>query len=272
VINVTDMRRVLADRGILLTKSLGQNFLHDANQLRRIADAAQIAPTDSILEIGPGMGPLTEILLERAGHVFAIEMDRRFVQLLQETIQNPKLELLHADALDIVRDKTRDWSNWKLVANLPYSVASPILVELAENPNAPKSMTVTLQLEVAKRIQSNAGDEDYGVLTLLLQVRYEPRAFLRIPAECFFPAPEVDSACISLQRREMPLLSNKLLPKFKQIVKKAFSERRKMMMKLLKQEWPAESVIAAFEKIGLSPQIRAERVSLAEFVRLTSEL
>jgi 16S rRNA (adenine1518-N6/adenine1519-N6)-dimethyltransferase len=268
--NLSEMRRVLADRGIQLTKSLGQNFLHDANQLRRIADAAKIEATDSILEIGPGLGPLTEVLLERAGHVLAIEMDQRLVRYLESHFDNPKLELIHADALGIVRDKTRDWSNWKLVANLPYSVASPILVELAENPNAPKSLTATLQLEVAKRLQAAADDDDYGILTLLIQVRYEPRELFKIPGECFFPAPEVDSACITLIRRETPLVDAENLKKFKRIVKKAFSERRKMMLKLLKQEWDAELLTAAFETIGLSPQIRAEKVSLGQFVQLTN--
>jgi 16S rRNA (adenine1518-N6/adenine1519-N6)-dimethyltransferase len=178
--------------------------------------------------------------------------------------------LIHADALQIVRDKSRDWSHWKLVANLPYSVASPILVELADNPRAPASITVTLQIEVAQRIQAKAGHADYGLLSLLLQVRYEPVSFFKIPASSFFPAPDVDSACITLHLRREPLLPADLLPKFKRIVKKAFSERRKMMMKLLKQEWPAEKLADAFAQIGLSPQIRAEAVTLEQFVRLTS--
>jgi 16S rRNA (adenine1518-N6/adenine1519-N6)-dimethyltransferase len=264
------MRQILGERGIQLTKSLGQNFLHDGNQLRRIVDAAQLESSDNVLEIGPGLGPLTELLLQKSAHVLAIEMDRRLVSYLEDRFKDPKLELVHADGLQIVRDQSRDWSDWKLVANLPYSVASPILVELAENPRAPKSLTMTLQLEVAKRIQSKASDDDYGILSLLLQVRYEPAGFLRIPAASFFPAPDVDSACITLQLRSTPLLPIEQLPKFKRIVKKAFSERRKMMMKLLKREWPAEKLATAFEQIGLSPQIRAEAVTLEQFVRLTT--
>jgi 16S rRNA (adenine1518-N6/adenine1519-N6)-dimethyltransferase len=202
--------------------------------------------------------------------VLAIEMDQRLVDFLKQRFNDPKLELIHGDGLEIVRDQSRDWSDWKLVANLPYSVASPILVELAENPRAPKSMTVTLQIEVAQRIQSKASETDYGLLSLLLQVRYEPISFFKIPAASFFPAPDVDSACISLQLRREPLLPVELLPKFKRIVKKAFSERRKMMMKLLKQEWAAEKLAPAFERVGLSPQVRAEAVSLEQFVGLTS--
>lgn len=268
--NLSEMRKILGEREIQLTKSLGQNFLHDGNQLRRIVEAARLTPEDNVLEIGPGLGPLTELLLENSRRVLAIEMDKRLVGFLSERFKEPKLEIVHGDGLEIARDKARDWTDWKLVANLPYSVASPILVELADNPRAPKSMTVTLQIEVAERIQAKAGDADYGLLSLLLQVRYEPMGFFKIPAASFFPAPDVDSACITLELRREPLLAIEALPKFKRIVKKAFSERRKMMMKLLKREWPAEKLARAFEEVGLSAQIRAEAVTLEQFVRLTS--
>jgi 16S rRNA (adenine1518-N6/adenine1519-N6)-dimethyltransferase len=268
--NLSEMRQILGERDIQLTKSLGQNFLHDRNQLRRIVETAHLTSDDNVLEIGPGLGPLTELLLQKSARVLAIEMDQRLVAFLEQRFKDPKLQIIHADALDIVRDQSRDWSGWKLVANLPYSVASPVLVELAENLRAPKSITVTLQIEVAQRIQSKASQPDYGVLSLLLQVRYEPISFFKIPAASFFPAPDVDSACITLQLRSKPLLPVEQLPTFKRIVKKAFSERRKMMMKLLKQEWPAERLAAAFETVGLSPQIRAEAVTLEQFVRLTT--
>ena len=130
--NLSEMRDVLARRDIQLTKSLGQNFLHDANQLRRIVDAAELTKADKVLEVGPGLGPLTELLLESAGEVLAVEMDGRLVEVLRERF--PALQLLHADALKFLQQEKRDWSGWKLVSNLPYSVASPILVELAQNP------------------------------------------------------------------------------------------------------------------------------------------
>jgi 16S rRNA (adenine1518-N6/adenine1519-N6)-dimethyltransferase len=268
--NLSDMRRILGEREIQLTKSLGQTFLHDANQLRRIVEASKVTAEDNVLEIGPGLGPLTELLVEKARRVLAIEMDRRLVNFLEQRFTDSKLEIVHGDGLEVARDKSRNWSDWKLVANLPYSVASPILVELAENPRAPKSMTVTLQIEVAERIQAKAGDADYGLLSLLLQVRYEAMGFFKIPAASFFPAPDVDPACITLELRREPLLGIELLPQFKRIVKKAFSERRKMMMKLLKQEWPAEKLASAFSRFGISPQARAEAVTLEQFVRLTS--
>lgn len=267
---LTDMRALLNQRDIQLTKSLGQNFLHDKHQLQRIIDAGEVAKLDKVLEIGPGLGPLTELLLERAGEVLAIEMDVRLVAVLRERF--PPLNLLHADALEYIRREPRDWSDWKLVANLPYSVASPILVELALAPQRPKQMTVTLQLEVAQRLMAQANNDDYGVLTLLVQLDYEPRGWFKIPADCFFPTPNVDSACVNLVRREKPLLPDALRPVFVRIVKRAFSQRRKMMLKLLKAEWLAEKLQPAFTELNISPMERAEKLSLEQFVALTTLL
>lgn len=289
---LTDMRALLDKRNIQLTKSLGQNFLHDANQLRRIVDAGEVTKADKVLEIGPGLGPLTELLLERAGEVLAIEMDARLVAVLRERWsadlrigstdgvsadstepnRSSAFRLLHDDALAYIRREPRDWTDWKLVANLPYSVASPILVELALAPLRPKQMTVTLQLEVAKRLMAGADDDDYGVLTLLVQLDYAPRGWFKIPADCFFPAPNVDSACVTLVRRETPLLPDALRPVFVRIVKRAFSQRRKMMLKLLKAEWPADKLERAFTELNISPMERAEKLSLEQFVELTLRL
>jgi len=290
----TEMRSLLAKRGIQLTRSLGQNFLHDQNQLRRIVEAAELSPSDKILEIGPGLGPLTELLLEKAGEVLAIEMDGRLVDFLRERFgteeQNAELlagalknqaaasnegaafHLIHADALEFLRREPRDWGDWKLVANLPYSVASPILVELAQSSRRPERMVTTLQLEVAQRLMARADDDDYGVLTLLVQLDYEPRDSFKIPADCFFPAPNVDSMCVVLQRRTRPLLADGQRAAFVKIVKRAFSQRRKMMLKLLKQDWAVDKLAAAFAELKISPQERAEKLSLEQFVALTKIL
>ncbi len=273
---LSDMREILAKRDIQLTKSLGQNFLHDARQLEHIVATAELTPSDKILEIGPGLGPLTELLLAKASHVLAIEKDTRLVEVLRERFSNPHsnphFELLHADALDFLRREARDWSDWKLVANLPYSVASPILVGLAAGSRAPKMIVVTLQLEVAQRLMARADDDDYGILTLLVQLDFAPREWFKIPAGCFFPSPDVDSACVVLDRRAEPLLPEKLRAGFVKIVKRAFSQRRKMMLKLLKQDWPKEQLEAVFAELSISPQERAEKLSLEQFVELTKKL
>jgi 16S rRNA (adenine1518-N6/adenine1519-N6)-dimethyltransferase len=322
---LSDMRRLLEAGDIRLTKSLGQNFLHDRNQLRRIVGAAELTRADKVLEVGPGLGPLTERLVAEAGEVWAIEKDPRLVEFLcrhfadalnsyrQESdvsarilskrpltpplspsdgervvedrmrgcpgptglkpsaspARRPVLRLIHADALKFLRDGPRDWRDWKLVANLPYSVASPILVELAQALHPPERMVVTLQLEVAQRLMASAGAEDYGILTLLLQLRYEPRCCFKIPANCFFPAPKVDSACVTLLRRDEPLLNLAEAATFTRIVKRSFSQRRKMMLKLLKEDWPAEALRSGFAEAGLSDSARAESVTLDQFVTLT---
>jgi 16S rRNA (adenine1518-N6/adenine1519-N6)-dimethyltransferase len=275
----SEMRELLDRRDIQLTKSLGQNFLHDPHQLARIADAAELTPTDQVLEIGPGLGPLTELLLAKAGKVLAIEKDGRLVDVLRERFASDlagqvpsapaKLELLHADALELLKQEPRDWRDWKLVANLPYSVASPIMVEFAAGPRAPQMLVATLQLEVAKRLMAQADDDDYGVLTLLVQIDFKPRGWFKIPPGCFFPSPDVDSACVCLVRREPSLLPENLRKPFMRLVKLSFSQRRKMMLKLLKQDWPKEKLAAAFAKLSISPQERAEKLSLEQFVALT---
>jgi 16S rRNA (adenine1518-N6/adenine1519-N6)-dimethyltransferase len=272
---LSEMRELLAARGIRLTKSLGQNFLHDGNQLRRIIEAAALTRNDKVLEIGPGLGPLTELLLENAGELLAIEKDARLVAFLRERlnskfkIQNSNFELLHADALKFLENETRDWCDWKLVANLPYSVASPILVELACGPCAPKKIVATLQQEVAQRLMAKVGDKDYGVLTLLVQLDYEPHGSFKIPKSCFFPEPDVDSTCVVLDRRITQLLPENERETFVKIVKRAFSQRRKMILKLLKADWSQEKLTRAFVELKISPQERAEKLSLEQFVELT---
>ena len=265
---LSEMRQLLTQHGIQLTKSLGQNFLHDNNQLRRIVTLAELQPVDAILEIGPGLGPLTDCLLP-AARVVAVEKDHRLMPLLQERFHDAKnLELVQADALTYIPG--RDWHDWKLVSNLPYSVASPLLVELAQTHRRPQMLVATLQLEVARRLMARAGTPDYGLLTLLVQLHYEPVEQFRIPSACFFPEPDVDSACIKLVRRETPIAASEHA--FVKVVKRGFSQRRKMMLKLLKQDWPGESLISAFRQLGISEQARAEQLDLQTFARLSEIL
>ncbi|HZL42047.1 MAG TPA: 16S rRNA (adenine(1518)-N(6)/adenine(1519)-N(6))-dimethyltransferase RsmA [Verrucomicrobiae bacterium] len=286
---LSELRALLTREGIQLTKSLGQNFLHDANQLRRIIEAARLTKQDKVLEVGPGLGALTEYLLEAAGAVLAIEKDARLAKVLlsrfdaeeldslpcvdkDSTSGRPRLQLLCADALQCLKRQPRDWSGWKLVANLPYSVASPILAELACGARAPEKMVATLQLEVAKRLVAEPGNRDYGILTLLVQLDFAPHGWFKIPPGCFFPEPEVDSACVSLWRRPQPIIAEAQREVFKTIVKQAFSQRRKMMLKLLKEHWAQNALADAFKSAGLEPQVRAEQASLGQFVQLAQML
>jgi 16S rRNA (adenine1518-N6/adenine1519-N6)-dimethyltransferase len=275
-VTLSEIRNILAERGIVLTKSLGQNFLHDANQLRRIADFGEVGADDQILEIGPGLGPLTSELVARASGVLAIEKDKRLCEFLEQHFAEPiaagRLQLKHADALDVARDSSQDWSRWKLVSNLPYSVASPLLVELAQAPRSPERLVATLQLEVAERILAGPGDGDYGLLTVLIQANYQPRGMFKIAASCFFPEPDVGSACVRLIRRPVLPVPPEALRTFTRVVKRSFSQRRKMMLKLLRSEWPEEALLHAFKETGIRTTERAEKVSVDQFVQLAALL
>ena len=273
-VTLSEMRRELDRHGLQLTKSLGQNFLHDGNQLRKIAAAAELVPADRVLEIGPGLGPLTSVLLD-AGitELLAIEKDARLIPLLQlRFTHEQRLTLLPADALEWLRGSGRDWQGWKLVANLPYSVGSPLLVEIALSEHPPGRLTVTLQLEVVQRILAEVDTSEYGILTLLLRLHYVPGDWFKIPRDCFFPAPDVDSACVSLLRRSEPLVPPELTGRFVRIVKLALSQRRKMMFKLLKQEWPVDLLTTAFGLASIALTERAEKVSPEQFAVLTRAL
>ena len=271
---LNEMREILESSELRLTKSLGQNFLHDANQLRRIVESGELDASDSVLEIGPGLGPLTELLLAECGNVLAIEKDGRLVEILKRRFEGVShLELLHADALDYLKKgKDHDWRDWKLVANLPYSVGSPILVELALNPRRPARMVATLQLEVVQRIRATPGQKEYGLLSLLLQLGYVPAGSFKVPAACFFPRPDVASACVTLIRRPVPLLLPEKISDFTRLVKVGFSQRRKVMLKLLRSLWSEDRLGVAYETAGIQPQARAETVTLEQFVQLTEIL
>jgi 16S rRNA (adenine1518-N6/adenine1519-N6)-dimethyltransferase len=270
---LSEMRELLGSRGIQLTKSLGQNFLHDQNQIQKIIAFGGVGPGDKVLEIGPGLGPLTESLLRAGAHVLAIEMDARLCNVLRDRFTaDSNFDLLHADALQFLKTTKRDWTGWKLISNLPYSVGSPILVELALAAHPPQIIVATLQLEVVQRIAASTDGDHYGQLSLFMQLRYEPREWFKIPSGSFFPPPDVDSACVLLCRRERELIEPALVPLFQRVVKLAFSERRKMMAKLLKRQWPAQRIDAALKNLEIAPQARAETVSLDQFVGLTKLL
>jgi len=268
------MRRVLDVHGLQLSKSLGQNFLHDGNQLRRIIQAAELTSDDRILEIGPGLGPLTHELLQAGvAEVLAIEKDARLIPLLKDRFQSDeRLNLQHADALEVVRSEARDWTGWKLVANLPYSVGSPIIVELSLTPTPPERLVITLQWEVIQRLLAQPDTDHYGILTLLLALSFEPGDWFKIPRDCFFPVPDVDSACVVLRRRPTPLVPREQAPLFRRLVKLAFSQRRKMMFKLLKQQWPVDRLTTAFAQADIALTQRAEKVTPAQFATLVAFL
>jgi len=271
--NRNEMRSTLDEESVRLSKALGQNLLHDQNVLRRIAKAADLQPADQALEIGPGLGALTEHLLPAVDQLTAIEKDKRLHAHLRERFaDDDKLRLIHADALKYFQNQEIDWSGWKLVSNLPYNVASPLLVDLAAMPRGPERLVVTVQWEVGQRLAAQHATRDYSKLTLLVGCRYIVKEIFKISPHCFFPEPRVDSACLTLDRRPEPLYPEALHKPFTTVVKRAFSQRRKMMRKNLKGGWPEDKLDAAMTAAGLDSKIRAEKVTLEQFVALTQEL
>lgn len=268
-----DIRRLLDQHGVQLTKSLGQCFLHDQNVVERIVDLGEVKDGEKILEVGPGLGPLTERLIARGGEVTVVEIDQRLVPVLRDRFSDVAgFELISDDAMVCVAESETDWRDWKMVANLPYSIGSPLLVELSRPGFGPKLMAVTLQKEVVERMASKPGTKSYGILTVLITVSYEVGDWFTVPPGCFFPEPRVDSASVALHRREKPLVSEEHFPTFKKLVKLGFSQRRKMMMKLLKQNWSPEVLEPAFEKAGVDFKARAETVTVEQFVQMTEAL
>ena len=267
---LSEMRRWIDGKGLQLTKSLGQNFLHDGNQLRRIVAAAELGPGDRILEIGPGLGPLTELLVATGLPVLAVEKDARLIPILEERFPGKEsLSVLHRDALDWLQEEPSDWEEWKLVANLPYSVGSPILVELALAARPPRRMVATLQWEVVQRLAAAPDTDAYGLLTVLVGLQFQSAGSFKVPKDCFFPAPDVESACITLVRRPEPLLPPGLIPLYADIVKTAFGQRRKMLRKLLRSRWSDATLTAALTAAGIPETARAETVDVGGWVRLT---
>jgi 16S rRNA (adenine1518-N6/adenine1519-N6)-dimethyltransferase len=253
-------------------KSLGQNFLKDPHYLRRIAAAAQVGPLDQVLEIGPGLGHLTRVLLERAKNVLAIEVDDRLIPILQNefsSVQN--FELLHADALEYDFGILK--GRWKVVANLPYYISTPIIQRLIAHRAKFISLTLMLQKEVAERLAAPPGGKEYGYLSVLVQYNAIPRIEFKVPPGAFTPQPEVDSVVLTLLMRAQPAVAVRDEEFFIRVIKAAFSQRRKTLRNALKQlEIEQEKMDAVKSETGIDLGRRAETLTVEEFGRLADYL
>jgi 16S rRNA (adenine1518-N6/adenine1519-N6)-dimethyltransferase len=253
-------------------KSLGQNFLTDPHYLRRIADAAQVSAGGQVLEIGPGLGHLTRELVVRAGKLVVIELDERLIPRLREEFSSsPNIEIVHADAL------TYDYGSltgtWKVVANLPYYISTPILQRLIGHRDRFTTLTLMLQKEVAERIAASPGGKEYGFLSVLVQYSASPHMEFIVPAGAFSPRPKVDSAVVTLTMRvhREPIAADESF--FVRVIKAAFSQRRKTLRNSLSQLGYPRGVMDAIRSgTGIDLGRRAETLSVAEFVHLADFL
>jgi len=246
-------------------KSLGQHFLVDPFIIERIIKAAQLKPEDFVVEIGPGPGKLTRMLSEKFRRVIAIELDDRLYAKLQTELAGcENLELVHGDALEYPYEIL---SEFTVVANIPYYITTPIIFRLLNSRKNLRSMTLTVQKEVAERIVAGPGGKDYGVLSIMIQYYAVPTLQFVIPREAFRPVPKVDSAVVHIKILEKPSVDVGDERLFFKLVKTAFSQRRKMLSNSLKnirsdiKEWLTEA--------GIDPQRRPETLSIEEFARLS---
>ena len=269
---------VLQKYGFVFQKRFGQNFLIDTHVLERIIEASEITKDDFVLEIGPGIGTMTQYLAEAAREVTAVEIDDALIPILKDTLKEwDNVTVLHGDILKTDIRKIADEKNQgrpiKVVANLPYYITTPIIMGLFESHVPVDSITVMVQKEVADRMQTGPGSKDYGALSLAVQYYAEPKIVANGPPNCFMPRPKVGSAVIRLTRHQNPpvtTLDEKLMFR---LIRASFNQRRKTLSNSLKnsQELPysKEEVEAAITECGLPLNIRGEALTLEQFARLS---
>lgn len=272
---------VLQRYGFNFQKKYGQNFLIDTHVLDKIIGAAQIGPDDFVLEIGPGIGTMTQYLACAARKVVAVEIDKALIPILEDTLSDyDNARVINNDVLKVDIAKLAEEENGgkpiKVVANLPYYITTPIIMGLFENHVPIKSITVMVQKEVADRMQVGPGTKDYGALSLAVQYYAKPYIVANVPPNCFMPRPKVGSAVIRLERYEEPPVKVKDEKLMFRIIRASFNQRRKTLANGLKNsaelDYTKEEIEAAIETLGRGASIRGEALTLEEFAKLADFL
>lgn len=275
--NSQKTKDILRSHNMSAKKKYGQNFLIDRNILKGIVSAAEITKEDNVLEIGPGLGTLTQYLCEAAGSVIAIEIDKDLIPVLEETLSVYRnVKIINEDVLKIDIKSLFDGKPFKVVANLPYYITTPIVMKLLEQEVPYESITIMVQKEVAERMQATPGTKDYGALSLAVQYYTEANICEYVSPDCFIPQPKVGSAVINLKaHKSNPVTVNDTKILFK-IIRAAFNQRRKTLTNSIKNapdlNYSTEEVINALCKMSKSEKIRGEELNLQEFAELTNLL
>ena len=272
---------VLNKYGFTFQKKFGQNFLIDERVLEKIISAAEVNKDDFVLEIGPGIGTMTQYLAENAREVMAVEIDKNLIPILSDTLSAyDNVSILNADILKVDIAKIVEEKNGgkpvKVVANLPYYITTPIIMGLFESHVPIDSITVMVQKEVADRMQVGPGTKDYGALSLAVQYYAKPYIVANVPPNCFMPRPKVGSAVIRLERYEEPPVKVKDEKLMFRIIRASFNQRRKTLANGLKNsaelDYTKEEIEAAIEALGRGASIRGEALTLEEFAKLADFL
>ena len=272
---------VLQKYNFSFQKKFGQNFLIDTHVLDKIIQSANITKDDMVLEIGPGIGTMTQYLAQAAGKVIAVEIDKNLIPILEDTLSGyDNVRVINEDVLKLDLKKLADEENngkpVKVVANLPYYITTPIIMGLFENEVPVESITVMVQKEVADRMQTGPGNKDYGALSLAVQYYAEPYIVANVPCNCFMPRPNVDSAVIRLTRYEEPPVQVKDEKMLFKIIRASFNQRRKTLQNGLNNSselnFTKDQIAAAIAEAGFSPSVRGEALTLEQFAKLTDIL
>lgn len=262
-------------------KKFGQNFLIDGHVLDKIIAGADVNKEDMVLEIGPGIGTMTQYLAEAAGAVVAVEIDRNLMPILEETLSDyDNVTVLQADVLSLdlnqLVQERHHGRPIKVVANLPYYITTPIIMALFEQHVPIDNMTVMVQKEVAARMKAGPGTKDYGALSLAVQYYAEPYIVANVPCNCFMPRPNVDSAVIRLKKYDQPPVAVKDEALMFKMIRASFNQRRKTLVNGLNNSpeltFTKEQITDAIEKAGLAPSVRGEALTLEQFAELANIL
>ena len=260
-------------------KRFGQNFLIDAHVLEKIVSAAGITKDDCVLEIGPGIGTMTQYLAESAGQVIAVEIDTNLLPILTDTLKDySNVKVINQDILKVdINELVKEYNNGrpiKVVANLPYYITTPIIMGLFESNVPIDNITVMVQKEVADRMQVGPGSKDYGALSLAVQYYASPYIVANVPPNCFIPRPNVSSAVIRLTRYQEPPVQVKDPKLMFKLIRASFNQRRKTLQNGLNNSpeisFSKEEITKAIESLGVSPSVRGEALSLEQFAQLAN--
>ena len=260
-------------------KRFGQNFLIDAHVLEKIVSAAGITKDDCVLEIGPGIGTMTQYLAESAGQVIAVEIDTNLLPILADTLKDySNVKVINQDILKVdINELVKEYNNGrpiKVVANLPYYITTPIIMGLFESNVPIDNITVMVQKEVADRMQVGPGSKDYGAMSLAVQYYASPYIVANVPPNCFIPRPNVGSAVIRLTRYQEPPVQVKDPKLMFKLIRASFNQRRKTLQNGLNNSpeisFSKEEITKAIESLGVSPSVRGEALSLEQFAQLAN--
>lgn len=271
-------KEIINKYGFAFQKKFGQNFLTDEGVVDKIVREAGVTADDVVLEIGPGIGTMTQVLCEHARFVIAVEIDTNLIEILSETLSEyTNVCVINEDILKVditaLSEKYNDGKPLKVVANLPYYITTPIVMGLLEGSAPVDSITVMVQKEVADRMQVGPGTKDYGALSLAVQYYSKPKVVLNVPPECFMPRPGVGSSVIRLQKysqKSVEAADEKLMFR---LIRAAFNQRRKTLSNALNNSpeisFSKEVIQAAIENLGKGPAVRGETLTLSEFAKLS---